>query len=1690
MATPSDQLPPWETAPAQTQGEVPPWEVQEQVPTPAPTPDKLGDLDRTGSFLGTLWNDVKQAPIITPKGNLRVTSEVGKGVSDVLFATAKAPGQAMEALLGLTGAPRAVFEGMPSINTMFGVTDAISQLQKEFFDTSSAEPIPFTDQVLRGAGSALAFMTPGAALQSLGMSPALVTGALGGATGASMQYDEAVAQGATPEQAAIAYAGGAAFGLTEAVPGAMFINQLNKLTRGQLLERIKNYGLSGESNAVLNAVKGALTEATQEGIQTVGSNWVAQDLSGYDPTRTLGENFWSSVATGGIIGSLVGGGLGMIRSAERNKVLKQLEDEYSLRTMSGDPINLIEGAFTPVEDLVRLRNIKDYVDLELRRKTEIAVAENEIQQQTNAPAWSDIIPSDKQQIEYIGVPAGHQFDYTKDYLDKPYDRTVEKALPAGTTTVREALQHTPVVALDVNPYAELIKLLDKRISVHEGAIIGGYADPQDLPVIQKKLRLLKAQRLELLAKTEIVKKLAAQAKSYVATFQKVFNQDMRIVLTAITDQDKNGYFAYTPDVELTPGQRIGIGTLALNFDALATETYANKKMALNDATKMSRRKLFETINHELGHAFTVKTYREIYRKVSTGTIEEATEARELMIMLEQEYRRWLEAMSKGMQFDLLSTLMAPERAMDMTRPGLSQTPMPAEWPWKGGSKSYYLSFDEFFAEMTARLATQGSFADPVMTKFFTPVLQQYQAMFQHMPDWAKAEFGSDFATFMQSQRMAFKVAEELNKTISGGGKDIISVLRHSLPGYDPKNFAGLKEHLDKFDKLISWGFNLLQLAKENPHIPALQNYVKATAAWAEYQRNFQADANEVYKQWRSLGKVETSQLTDVLFDEALEKRRMDDVELSKRLTAEAQLVHKDIRAQLDRVLEEMRETALRDLRYTILENEELLNSEIEQVNEDFDKMKAQGYFPFIRFGKYTITARAKQELSYNGNIYKPGQLISFPSFETERERDEVLVQLRRELGDQATVASSIMRETDFVIQGMPRSILRSLRSKLEAAGDFTPDQAAAFERVAAEAAPFRNFRKHFLRKKGIHGYSEDALRSFAYYIRSAAGHIARVRFNDDLRASIDLIQQDVDVIKETGSRADERQEMRHWLDRHFSYIMNPGNELAALRGVGFVAYLGFNVKSALVNSLQIMTTVGPYLAARYGDGKAISEMTKATWTLKDWILKKKEYIAAMEAADKGKATTGQLKQAAMGKMIARGIHEGWLDQSLATELAIAASENNLDRGLYLPKARRFWHEFSRYSALPFHLVEKMNRYITAISAFNLEMQRTSNDFEKSVAVAREANWSTNYENARWNRPEFMRGKKSAFFLFGNYLQNTLYFATRDPGAVRYWLMMLLLAGFMGLPGAEDVVDLADFAGTYLSRILGLKNPKTQLRTQLREHLEDLGANPDLILHGLSQDSFGLGHVGELTGIPIPHLDLSRSVGMGDVLPLTEVPSMFLQAKPNDILVAAAASAAGASGNLVESYYRGLMSTNPDEWKSLERLLPMTAAKNLVKASRWALEGAEKTQGGQIIAQWDQDQLRDQLELLGAALGASPAKQVLGWEREIAVRDMLQYYKVQQEGLLRQLGWSWLQEDQEAKADSLAAIRKYNEQVPQPEMKIGSDTIRNSLENYLERQIMAEKGVQAERKYRRLRQQVEASYPDPYSKERNEPGFVP
>ena len=156
------------------------------------------------------------------------------------------------------------------------------KLEKTIYGEPEAN-LPGYSQVLQGVGGAGSFIAGGAFGQTLKAPAWLTTLGMGSSMGATNQYDEAAAMGGDANERALALAGGAAIGSTEAIPGAFFLNRLNRLTGGKVMDKIKDFGLNGDTTPLREAIKAALIEGGQEGLQNTGENWVASDLAGYDP---------------------------------------------------------------------------------------------------------------------------------------------------------------------------------------------------------------------------------------------------------------------------------------------------------------------------------------------------------------------------------------------------------------------------------------------------------------------------------------------------------------------------------------------------------------------------------------------------------------------------------------------------------------------------------------------------------------------------------------------------------------------------------------------------------------------------------------------------------------------------------------------------------------------------------------------------------------------------------------------------------------------------------------------------------------------------------------------------------------------------------------------------------------------------------------------------------------------------------------------------------------------------------------------------------------------------------------------------------------------------------------------------------------------------------------------------------------
>ena len=755
------------------------------------------------------------------------------------------------------------------------------------------------------------------------------------------------------------------------------------------------------------------------------------------------------------------------------------------------------------------------------------------------------------------------------------------------------------------------------------------------------------------------------------------------------------------------------------------------------------------------------------------------------------------------------------------------------------------------------------------------------------------------------------------------------------------------------------------------------------------------------------------------------------------------------------------------------EEHETLFAAWQNTTEEFHTLKRRDYFPYKRFGKYTITVVAPHEINYQGKTYKAGDLIYFATAENAREQnlladiDEIKTLQRHGFHMTKGILDEAVK--DFV--GIPPSLFESMREKM----GLTEAQENQLKKISLAMTPGRGFVKHMVGRRGIDGMSSDAQRVFTSYMQSAANHMARIRYQREMAAARKELDHRVGVTdEEMGALAfggDTRgfDEIRNALKRHEDYILYPKDEWAFLRSWGFMFYLGFNVKSALVNFSQVPLVTFPYLSNQYGSVRAMSALTKAI--PKAW--------KGFNINPENRSNIHLSRE--LDDLIARGIRDGFLEESMAVEVAEASQGSGLARAMGSTKAQRFASRLVYYGATPFRLTEKASRRVAFIASVELHLENNPGDMEGAFIAGRDAVRSTMFEYAKWNRPEFMRGKKSVFFLFWTFMQHMAFVLFGGEGAkvaIGVWLLLLFTAGLQGLPFAENLMDIIDWGGSNVREALGLKNSRVNtreyLRSQLKEHMSWLSENPDLMMHGMSR-YYGLGplHLFSMIGAPIPHVDLSGSLSMGRPVPGTQ--EMFGAGKPDEKLGRTLAAMGGAVFGIPYAVYKTLEDDNPDSWKRWERMMP-SALKGANKALRMGTRGAEEFRGGGQVAEFNPNNTSHMAELVAQGLGFTPTRLNERYELRAFQEDMKEYIMTRRNLLLNQMAHAYRINDREAIADIRKSIKIFNAGVPDRRLRISGKTLRRSLRERKRRIRSRELGRPVERGLRKEYRRIEELFP--------------
>lgn len=910
--------------------------------------------------------------------------------------------------------------------------------------------------------------------------------------------------------------------------------------------------------------------------------------------------------------------------------------------------------------------------------------------------------------------------------------------------------------------------------------------------------------------------------------------------------------------------------------------------------------------------------------------------------------------------------------------------------------------------------------------------------------------------------------QDFEKSLFELTKDFKKVPKSEIDGMDTYESDKLKTALDKTSWFSRNMLTLIQFGEQNKHIKVLQAYIEQVRQfWADKTFFTSTAHNRISEVKKNLNSHEVDKVGRYLLEQTLtsydQKRLMDENDNlaladKHKLSPEARIIATKMSADFQMVLRQFKEEQLAevDRRLSLDKDAEtaaMLRTEIER---DYSVLENRNYFPLSRFGHMTVTVIAKQRLNYAGKNYNKGATVAFYMDDRKGDQKESLADAKKRFSSgRYAITTGIVEENEFAFQGFPPSLMASMEKDLA----LTEDQKRSLKEAFIRQAPGAGFTKHMLGRRGIAGFSEDILRIYSDYMSHASNHFARLRNYRGLAEKINEVGSQISAIRLTGGDTTPRQKVKQYMNEHYRYLMNPGNEMAAARAFIFTWFFIGNARQALVNLTQVPLFTYGHLAAQYGDIETSKVLSKT-------------YIDAAKALRNPDVYTEE-----EGQLLEMGVQAGFINQSLATEAAAMSHGEGLHRMTSKTTLAKAGNWISNMGLWPFKATEGLNRRVSFIATVRLAKEKGITDQRDLFELGRDVVTNTQFEYERPYRMPITRGNRGlgaiapVLFMFQSFLQGTLYFYATQPGRGRALVAMLALAGIMGLPGADDMADVIEFFVTKLGKAFGMKDPYFDARKMLRDGLTAMNVHPDLAMHGASRYTMGLYGLNMLTGMPIPAIDLSGSLSLGRVIPGIE--SVFsLTAKPEQRVARALEDVGGVAAGLGVSWGRALFSDNFRDW---QRAMP-PVLKNMMMATQAASEGAYTDRNGNPLVPIDPLDNEHSAELISQFfLGTQPTRLRQVQEKNWAKLESRLYYQIRRELVLKDLAFATIAKDRNGKADAMKALRDYNMQAP-PGLGIAPRDMKRSLEARIKNRALREMGLPTEKRYRIISQQYDPSFP--------------
>lgn len=627
------------------------------------------------------------------------------------------------------------------------------------------------------------------------------------------------------------------------------------------------------------------------------------------------------------------------------------------------------------------------------------------------------------------------------------------------------------------------------------------------------------------------------------------------------------------------------------------------------------------------------------------------------------------------------------------------------------------------------------------------------------------------------------------------------------------------------------------------------------------------------------------------------------------------------------------------------------------VDEFIQRLSPTTYAPLKRHGDYFVAVKDRR-----------GEVIHYQHYKNKKSMRADAIKFK---GKGLVETGKVKKVSDEVINEVPVNILSFL-------GEVDKKTGAEISKLYGDVLQ-KGFPKHLIESKKTPGFDSNLAAPTSEYLMGISKWIARREARVDFAQQLSNIDPKVESNLFTESK------------KYIDYVTGSTNELSKFRQWMFRYYLGGNVKSALVNATQTLTSTFPVLS-KYTSNPSI------------------KIGKAINIANKSLANINKTDQD-LADALRQGIFDGVINEQMVTMLRGEAFRgmdlNKLDNALSF-----FFNHVETFNRkVAFIAAYKSGRDGVRIKDFDGKKRKVKLSHEEAIKFGEDFVRETQFEYSKADRPPIARGKAAPAFTFrifaGNYMSMLKNFlGEREFGAMARSLgIMLALGGVKAIPGAKDLVKVLELFGY---------DPDKVVR-------DTTGKYGDLALHGVLAP-FGV--------------DISGAIGAMEVV-------------PNDIQQGAWPAVAsiilGVPTDLPKRISRSIYFAKDlrDPWRAVEAIMP-EAVRNPMVAARWYKEGAARTPLGEPIAD------PKAFDIVLKALSIQPTMLTKAYEREHSERLLTDRARESSANISFRIARAIFNEDDQGLEDIFKSISEHNENVDSPEefIIVNEQSVKQALSNMI------------------------------------------